>query len=318
MAAAAAHVPVLLEAVIKYLAPVPGGIYVDGTLGGGGHAAAILAAAGPSARLIGIDRDPAALALAGARLQAHGNVTLCRGNFRHLEQVLDEHDIGAATGILLDLGVSSLHFDQPERGFSYQFDGPLDMRMDPDHDLTAADIVNEWSVGQLTQIFRELGEERWASRIAKFIADTRTRRPLTRTDELVAVIKAAIPAGARRRGPHPARRTFQALRMAVNDELGALAAGITAAVRRLQPGGRLVIISFHSLEDRLVKHEFRRLSTDCSCGPGAPCTCDRRRLLKVLTPRPVGPDEAERTKNPRARSAKLRAAQRVLGEKGRE
>lgn len=326
----AEHVPVLTEEVLAYLAPTPGGIFVDGTVGAGGHAEAILEAMtqGPAfgaetlgeatGRYIGIDQDPDALVLAARRLERFPNVTLVRGNFRHLNRHLDDLGVGAVTGILLDLGVSSMHLDRWERGFSYQHEGPLDMRMDPDQPLTAAEIVNHWPEDEIARILWEYGEEWWASRIAQFIVRRRQQRPLDTTFDLVDVIKAAVPAGARRTGPHPARRTFQALRIAVNDELGALEEFLAQAVHRLEPGGRLVIISFHSLEDRLVKHHFRRWSTPCRCGPHQPCTCGQEQLLEVLTRRPVSPSEAERERNPRARSAKLRAARRVLHPEGRE
>lgn len=305
------HQPVLLAETLQFLAPAPGKIYVDGTLGAGGHAQALLAATGGAARLIGIDQDGDALALARQRLRQFPQVTFYRGNFKDLARILDELAVPKVHGILLDLGVSSLHFDRPERGFSYRLDGPLDMRMDQRQTLTAADILNRWSQTDLTRILREYGQERWASRIAQFIVAARRRKPLASTFELVDVIKAAVPAGARRRGPHPARRTFQALRIAVNDELAVLRRTLAVAADRLFSRGRLVVISFHSLEDRIVKHELRRLSTPCRCGPGQPCMCNNQQLLQVLTRRPVQPGAEELESNRRARSAKLRAAEKV-------
>ncbi|MEX2355623.1 MAG: 16S rRNA (cytosine(1402)-N(4))-methyltransferase RsmH [Thermaerobacterales bacterium] len=314
LSAAEPHAPVMLRAVMEHLIhpDVAGGLYVDGTLGAGGHAEAILKEV-PEARLLGIDQDSEALAHASARLSPFGErVETVKGNFRHLPEILGRRGSTAVTGILLDLGVSSMHFDRPERGFSYQHDGPLDMRMDTGNPVTAAQIVNTYDRRSLTGIFRQYGEERWASRIAQFVVEARERRPIETTYQLVDVIKAAIPAGARRRGPHPARRTFQALRIAVNEELQVLEEVLTAAAELLVAGGRLVVISFHSLEDRIVKHTFRSLARGCTCGePAAMCRCDRRQLLEVLTPRPLRPDEDEQKLNPRARSALLRAARRI-------
>lgn len=291
------HVPVLLREVLAWLEPRPGGRYVDGTVGAGGHARALLEAAGGRAELLAIDRDPEALRVAAGRLAPYRDrVRFVRGDYRDLDRILDEAGWSRVDGILLDLGVSSLQLDDPRRGFSYQADGPLDMRMDPAQPLTAADLVNRASREELADWIRRYGEERWAGRIADFIVAERQRRPITTTGHLVEVIKAAIPARARRQGPHPARRTFQALRIAVNRELEGLEEALARAAHRLAPGGRLVTISFHSLEDRAVKQAFRRLDA----GGG----------FRVLTRKPVTPGEDEVARNPRARSARLRALAR--------
>ncbi|GAB6875898.1 16S rRNA (cytosine(1402)-N(4))-methyltransferase RsmH [Thermaerobacter litoralis] len=306
------HIPVLLEAVLAYLAPQRGGRFVDGTVGAGGHAAAILEAAGPAGQLLGIDRDPRALELARARLAPYGErVRLVRGDFRDLDRHLAAAGWEAVDGILLDLGVSSMQLDDPARGFSYQVEAPLDMRMDPSQRVTAADLVNTASRDQLARWIADYGEERWAGRIADFIVAARRRRPITTTTQLVEVIKDAIPARARRRGGHPARRTFQALRIAVNRELDGLQGFLEEAARRLRPGGRLVVISFHSLEDRAVKAAFRSLaSRRGDAGAGGPDD-EGQPGYRVLTRRPVVPGEEETRRNPRARSAKLRALERA-------
>lgn len=296
-----AHVPVLKQAVVEFLQPRPGGLYVDATVGAGGHARAILEAA-PSARLIGFDRDPYALAVARDALADFGDaVRLLYANFSELEAKLRELRLGPVDGILFDLGVSSLQLSTPNRGFTYQDpDAPLDMRMDPRLPHTAGDLLNTCSQAELTRIFRELGEERWAARVARLVVERRQAEPFTRSGQLVECIKRAIPAPARRRGGHPARRIFQALRMAVNDELGQLSAALPQALRSLAPGGRIVVISFHSLEDRLVKQTLARAAK-----AGDPVSV---RLLVKKAVRP-GPDEV--AANPRARSARLRAAEKV-------
>ncbi|HEY8393948.1 MAG TPA: 16S rRNA (cytosine(1402)-N(4))-methyltransferase RsmH [Thermaerobacter sp.] len=291
------HVPVLLREVLAWLEPQPGGRYVDGTVGAGGHARALLEATGGRAELLAIDRDPEALRVAAGRLAPYRDrVRFVHGDYRDLDRILDEAGWSRVDGILLDLGVSSLQLDDPRRGFSYQADGPLDMRMDPTQPLTAADLVNRASREELAGWIRRYGEERWADRIADFIVAARQRRPITTTGQLVEVIKAAIPARARRQGPHPARRTFQALRIAVNRELEGMEEALTRAAHRLAPGGRLVTISFHSLEDRTVKQVFRQLAA----GGG----------FRLLTRKPVMPGEDEVARNPRARSARLRALAR--------
>jgi 16S rRNA (cytosine1402-N4)-methyltransferase len=284
------HEPVLLEAV-RDLLVTGGGWYVDATVGNGGHAAAILDQR-DDIRLLAADQDPAALSRARLVLSRFGDrVRLTRANFRTIDQWVPE-ECRPVRGILFDLGVSSPQLDDAARGFSYQVDAPLDMRMDPDGERTAFRVVNMASGPELTRILREYGEERWASRIAQFIVDARRREPIRTTGQLVEVIKAAIPASARRTGGHPARRTFQALRMWVNQELECLEEGLEGAHRLLAPGGRVAVIAFHSLEDRLVKQRFRTWSL---AGTG-----------HVLTRKPVGPSAAETVANPRSRSAKLR------------
>lgn len=306
------HTPVLLEAVLEYLAPRPGGIYVDGTVGGGGHAAAILEAAGEGARLIGLDRDPEAIEAAGRRLAPFSQrVRLVQANFRALPQVLDAAGVARVDGILLDLGVSSHQLDREERGFSYWKDAYLDMRMGPDAPRTAAQLLAELEIGEIARILRDYGEERWAARIAQFIGEARKTRPIETAGQLVEIVKAAVPAAARRSGPHPARRTFQALRIAVNDELGALDDWLRALPEVIAPGGgRAAAISFHSLEDRAVKQGFAALAHPCRCPPGMPvCACGAAEW-KLITRKAIVPSEEEIAKNPRARSAKLRAVER--------
>jgi 16S rRNA (cytosine1402-N4)-methyltransferase len=287
-----AHATVLREPALELLLGNQGQRYVDATLGGGGHAEAILATRA-DVRVVGVDQDPVALDAAGHRLQSYGpRVEAVRGNFRHLDQLVPP-DFCPVDGVVFDLGVSSPQLDMPERGFSYQHEAPLDMRMDPDSDRSAFRLINWADERELTRVIREYGEERWASRIAGFVVEARKREPIRTTAQLVDVIKAAIPASARRTGGHPARRTFQALRIWVNDELEALDEGLEAARRITGPGGRVVVISFHSLEDRVVKRRFRSWA---EAGQGA-----------VLTRRPLAPDEQEVRDNPRSRSAKLRA-----------
>ena len=312
MSKAFEHVPVLKEQVAAYLNPRPDGVYVDGTVGGGGHAELVLERAGAGARLVGIDRDPEALAAAARRLARFGDrVTLVPGNFRRIGDVLDRIGVDFVDGVLFDLGVSSHQLDDLDRGFSYR-GARLDMRMGPDTAKTAADLLAELDEAELERILREYGEERWAARIARFIVERRKVRPIEDARDLVDVIKAAVPAGARRGGPHPARRTFQALRIAVNDELEALREGLAGAVERLANKGRLVVISFHSLEDRIVKTFFRDESKACECPPEAPvCVCGKKPRLRVLTRKPVTASDQEVAENPRSRSAKLRAAERV-------
>lgn len=301
------HVPVLLQPVLAFLQVQPGSTTVDGTVGGGGHAEAILQSSAPRGRLLGLDRDPAALATAGERLARFGErVTLRHGSFAHLDTVAG--DFAPVSGILLDLGLSSLQLADPDRGFSFRDEGPLDMRFDPAAGgATAADLVNGLSVKELTSLLYDYGEERQAARIATAIA---AARPLNTTTQLADIVAQAV--GRRRGRIHPATRTFQALRIATNDELGALKAGLLKALDLIEPGGRLVVISFHSLEDRIVKHFMRREARDCVCAPDSPvCTCGHRARLRVVTRRPVRPDSHEVSANPRARSARLRAAERI-------
>lgn len=310
------HVPVMSGEVIELLQPKQGQTIVDGTVGGAGHSRLIAEAILPGGRLIAIDRDEETLARARAALAPFGDaVTFVHDDFRNLSRILSELGVTGVHGVLLDLGVSSFQLDQPQRGFTYRFNAPLDMRMDARTTVTAADLVNSLSVEELTRIFRDYGEERWAHRIARKIVAEREKAPLVTTGQLVDLVKAAIPAAARRSGPHPAKRTFQALRIAVNNELDALREGLQAAVDALLPGGRIAIISFHSLEDRIVKQTFADMARGCECPPGFPvCRCGKEPLLNVLTRRPVLPSEDELQENPRARSARLRAAERtVLG-----
>lgn len=316
METATVHIPVLLAEAMFHLAPRPGGIYVDCTLGAGGHARAILERIGPSGLLIGLDRDPQAIRAAGDTLAAYrGQVILLRENHANVDKVLEQLGITAVDGFIFDFGVSSLQVDTDERGFSFWRDAPLDMRMDPRLTTTAYHLVNGLNEHELAGLLRDFGGERWAARIARFIVRERQRARIETTGELVDLVKAAIPASARRRGGHPARRTFQALRIAVNDELGSLEQAVTQAVQFTRPGGRICAVSFHSLEDRLVKDIFRRNSRRCTCPPGSPsCRCGAMVLLTVLTPRSVTPGAAEVDANPRARSARLRAAERLAGE----
>lgn len=307
------HVPVLLHEVLDGLALREDGTYVDCTLGGAGHSIEILRRLGPRGRLIGLDQDEAALAAAAERLAPFGDqVRLVKTNFERIAQVVDKLQVGPVHGVLMDIGVSSHQLDEAERGFSFHQEAPLDMRMDRSNPVSAAAVVNEWPEEELARIIREYGEERWAKRIAQFIVRARAQGPIRTTTQLVDVIKAAIPAAARREGGHPARRTFQAVRIAVNDELGVLERGLEGALQVLAPGGRLVVITFHSLEDRLVKQTFARWANPCTCPPGAPvCTCGKQPLVRHVTRKPVtaSPDELEA--NPRARSAKLRAVEKL-------
>lgn len=300
--AAFRHAPVLLAEVVAGLAPRPGGRYVDGTLGGGGHAAAILEASAPDGRLLGIDADPAALLAAGARLAPFGErATLVHGNFRDLARLARAGGFEPIDGLLLDLGVSSHQLDTPERGFSFLADAPLDMRLDPTGGETAADIVNETPEGALADLIYRYGEERGSRRIARAIAEARRRRSIATTGELAEVVARAL--GGRHGKIHPATRTFQALRIAVNRELDNLEAALPQAVELLAPGGRLAVIAFHSLEDRIVKLFFRAESG--YGGSGGP------ERLRIITKKPIEAGEGEVRANPRARSAKLRVAERI-------
>jgi 16S rRNA (cytosine1402-N4)-methyltransferase len=307
------HLSVMPDEVIRFLAPKPGGIYVDGTVGGGGHAALILETSAPDGRLIGFDRDAEALRAAAERLLTFGDrVRLVQGNFTGLADHLTGIGVERIDGLLLDLGVSSHQLDSGERGFSFQQDARLDMRMDPTSGATAADLVNTLPEEDLAGIIREYGEERWARRIAAFIAKARVEAPIETTLRLVDIIKGAIPKGAWEERLHPATRTFQALRIAVNDELANLEKGLDLGVRMLNRGGRVVVISFHSLEDRIVKKSLRRFSQGCTCPKGLPyCICGGTPLVRVLTGKPVSAGAAEVESNPRARSARLRAAEKL-------
>jgi 16S rRNA (cytosine1402-N4)-methyltransferase len=307
------HIPVLLAEVTQHLSLHPGSIAVDCTLGGAGHAERIQDSIGPTGILVGLDQDDAALEAARTTLRLGRQTILVKGNFADLDEMLLQARVPYVDAFLFDLGVSSPQLDVPERGFTYQVDSPLDMRMDPARQTpTAADIVATYSEEELTRVLREFGEERWASRIAAFIVAARGPHPITTSGQLVDIVKAAIPASARQGGPHPARRTFQALRIEVNHELMALEAGIRSAVKWLRPQGRIAVISYHSLEDRIVKEAFIELSLGCTCPPDLPvCTCDHVPVLRVVTKRPITATDDEVERNPRARSAKLRVAERM-------
>lgn len=305
-----AHIPVLFQVILSALAPQPGGRFIDATVGAGGHAAGLLAATAPDGRLLGLDRDPAALAVARQRLSVYGErASLVLGTFADLAAIAQAQGFVAVDGVLFDLGLSSLHLADPSRGFSFQAEGPLDMRFDPTQDLTAADLVNNLSMNDLAELLYQYGEERESRRIARAIVHA---RPLRTTRQLAEVVARAV--GGRRGRIHPATRTFQALRIAVNDELRQLEAALPQAVALLRPGGRLAVITFHSLEDRIVKDFLRRESRDCICPPGLPvCVCGHRANLRLITRKPITPSAEEVQANPRSRSAKLRVAEKVGG-----
>lgn len=309
------HKPIMLEACIQHLAVRPGGTYVDMTLGGAGHAVELLKRLGPGGKLIGIDQDESAIRAAEARLaEVETEAVFClnRTNFENIRNVLQEHRITAVDGILMDLGVSSHQLDEGERGFSYQQDAPLDMRMDRRNGLSARVIVNTWTHPVLTGILREYGEEKWASRIASFIVKGREQAPIETTGQLVDLIKAAVPASARRDGPHPAKRSFQAIRIAVNRELEVLEKALDEAVDLLAPGGRLAVITFHSLEDRIVKRSLLRRVDGCICPSDFPvCACGFRPSMRLVFKKPLEAGAEELMENPRARSAKLRVAEKL-------
>jgi len=307
------HLSVMPREVVELLAPRSGGLYLDGTLGGGGHARLIMEASAPDGRLIGLDHDPAALQAAALVLAPFGaRVRLRRGSYAAMADILAELGETQVDGILLDLGVSSHQLDTPARGFSFREDGPLDMRMDPEQPETAADLLATAEAGELKRIFRDYGEERWAALIAKEIVRTRDHEPLTTTRQLAELVCRAVPGGRIPQRIHPATRVFQALRIAINQELDSLRDGLAAALQLLRPGGRLAVISFHSLEDRMVKQALRAAANPCSCPPRLPvCVCGQTPQVKILTPRGLTPDAAEIAANPRARSAVLRGAERL-------
>ena len=305
------HKPVLLDECLEALAIRPDGIYIDGTLGRAGHSQEIVRRL-TTGRLIALDRDETALAAARQRLAPWmERVTLVHSNFSRLGAVLDELGVAAADGMLFDLGVSSPQLDDASRGFSYKQDAPLDMRMDAAAPLTARELVNTASYEELRRILYEYGEERYAPQIARAICAAREKRPVETTLELAELIRSAMPAKALREKQHPAKRSFQAIRIAVNDELGELEPMLDAAETHLKPGGRLAVITFHSLEDRIVKQKLRDLATGCICPPEFPvCVCGRKPKLKLITRKPIVSGEAELETNPRARSAKLRVAEK--------
>lgn len=306
------HIPVLLRETVELLAPRPGGVYVDGTLGAGGHAAEVLRRSAPDGMLIGLDQDAEAIERCRVSLAPFGKrVVLRQANYRDLPGVLAQLGIGAVDGVVLDLGLSWFHVRSPERGFSFMLDGPLDMRMDLSNRRTAADLVNELPRAELARILREYGEESRAGAIARAIEQARARGPITTTAQLARIVASVFPPYPPRR-TNPATLTFQALRIAVNEELEALQVGLNGIIPLLRTGGRVAVISFHSLEDRIVKHTFAAAAKSCICPPRMPvCSCGKRSELKVLTSRPVmaGAEEVER--NAASRSAKLRAAQKL-------
>ncbi|ACH37512.1 16S rRNA (N4-methyl-C1402)-methyltransferase [Citrifermentans bemidjiense Bem] len=307
------HISVLPDEVLQALSPRSGGVYVDGTLGGAGHAGLILTASAPDGQLIGFDRDEEAIAVARERLQVFGGrVRIIHRNFAGIAQALAEIGVDGIDGFVLDLGVSSHQLDRDERGFSFMHDAPLDMRMDRSSGQSAADLVNTLPEGELYRIISEYGEERWAKRVASFIVKARDERPIETTLQLVDVIKGSIPKAKWEERLHPATRTFQALRIAVNEELKSLEEGLEGLLSLLKQGGRGAVISFHSLEDRIVKEGFRAAATGCTCPKELPiCICGRVPRFKLVTRKPITAGEAEVAANPRSRSAKLRVVEKI-------
>ncbi len=311
------HKPVLLDECMEMLNIKSEGIYIDGTIGGAGHSSGIIGKLGAGGVLIGLDKDEDAIEASRECLksvESEARIILRKCSFKHMKDVCDENGITQVDGILLDLGVSSYQLEKGDRGFSYNIDAVLDMRMDKNQELTAEIIVNEYDEKEIARIIKEYGEERWASRIARFIAGERSKKRITTTFELVSIIKSAIPASARRRGPHPARRTFQALRIAVNDKLATLKESIGTAISILKQGGRLCIISFHSLEDRIIKKEFLNAANTYGCLDDVmqgKCTEDKKPAAIIITKKPIVPTKREQESNPRARSAKLRVLEKT-------
>ena len=311
------HIPVLLDECLSGLELSAGKTFVDATLGGAGHSLEAAKLIGATGHLIVIDQDQVALDAATARLFAlpdeiRPEIDVLYGNFGMLDELLVEAEVPQIDAILFDIGVSSVQIDTPSRGFSFKENGPLDMRMNPSkHTITAAEIINTYTAADLTRIIRTYSDEKWASRIADFAVRARQNAPIETSEQLVDIIKAAIPASARRAGGHPAKRTFQALRIEVNGELDVLRSGLDAAIRWLNPGGRLVVISYHSLEDRIVKETFAKFANRCTCPPDLPaCMCGKQPILDIVTRKPVLPTAEEIERNARARSAKLRVAQK--------
>ncbi|MBQ3037792.1 MAG: 16S rRNA (cytosine(1402)-N(4))-methyltransferase RsmH [Clostridia bacterium] len=306
------HISVLFNETIDSLCLKDGGIYVDGTLGGGGHSYGMLSR-GYDIRLIGIDQDKEAIEAAKERLFEYSEkVTFVNDNFSNIESILTRLGIDAIDGAVLDLGVSSYQLDNAQRGFSYMHDARLDMRMNSESSLSAYEVVNNYSYDELVRIFYEYGEENWSTRIAKFIVDKREDKPVETTFELVELIKAAIPQKARQQGSHPAKRIFQAIRIEVNNELGILTDTVSDIVRFLKPGGRIAVITFHSLEDRLIKKAFSKLATGCVCPKSFPvCVCNNQPVVSVITKKPILPSKEEEISNSRSKSAKLRVAEKL-------
>ncbi|GAB7387669.1 16S rRNA (cytosine(1402)-N(4))-methyltransferase RsmH [Bacillaceae bacterium] len=307
------HETVMREEAVAGLQVRPDGIYVDATLGGGGHSDLIASRLSERGRLIGFDQDETAIRAAKERLVSHGDkVMIVKSNFRNMKGILADYGIREVDGVLFDLGVSSPQLDEEERGFSYNGAALLDMRMDREQPLSAYEVVNRYPEEKLAEIIFRYGEEKFARRIAREIVAARERKPVETTAELVAIIKRAIPAPARRKGPHPAKRTFQAIRIEVNDELNAFATALTDAIALLKPGGRVCVIAFHSLEDRIAKQTFQKYGQGCICPPDFPaCACGRTPTVKVITKKPILPSDTEIAANPRARSAKLRIAEKL-------
>jgi len=306
------HVSVLLNETIDELNIKKDGIYVDCTLGGAGHSSEILKRLSEKGRLIGIDQDTDAINAAKEKLKEYNNVTYVHDNFHNINNILDNLNIEKVDGILADLGVSSYQLDKQERGFSYMHDAPLDMRMNKDSDFSAFDVVNGYEEDKLYHVIRDYGEEKFAKRIAQFIVNKRQEESINSTFELVEIIKSAIPAKFRRNGPHPAKRTFQAIRIEVNSELEILNSTIEDGVDKLSEEGRMCIITFHSLEDRIVKNKFKELKNPCICPPDIPmCVCGRKPKIEIITRKPIEPSENEISVNPRSRSAKLRVAEKI-------
>ena len=306
------HVSVLFNETLDNLNIKKDGIYVDCTLGGAGHSSGILKRLQGSGLLIGIDQDEDALSAAGERLLEYNNKKLVKSNFENIKEILEELNIDGVDGILMDLGVSSYQLDKGERGFSYMKDAALDMRMDRNSDFSAYDVVNGYEEEKLYRVIKEYGEERYAKRIANFIVRAREEKSIERTLELVEIIKRAIPARDRREGPHPAKRTFQAIRIEVNRELTVLKNTLEDAVSCLKPGGRIAVITFHSLEDRIVKTKFKEMQNPCTCPKEFPiCICGKKPIVKIITKKPIEPMDDEIESNPRARSSKLRVAEKL-------
>ena len=308
------HKPVMLNEVIDSLKIRPEGTYVDGTLGGAGHSSQIARRLSGEGRLFGFDQDAAAIEAAAKRLEPYKDrVSIIRSNYSEMRERLSELGVRSADGILLDLGVSSYQLDDAQRGFSYRADAPLDMRMDQRQKLSAREVVNGYSIGELTRVIREYGEERFARNIAKHITAEREKKPIETTGELISIIKAAIPAKAREGGGHPAKRTFQAIRIEVNRELDVLSDSLDGMIDLLADGGRICVITFHSLEDRIVKETFRRNENPCTCPPEFPvCVCGKKSKGHVITRKPIIPSVEETEENPRSKSAKLRVFERTI------